>query len=442
LDGKVIRRPKSARIQVRGAFPDIFAFDSAGLEEGQQSLAKNPDHLAGSFDTDNTGGVLSGFLAEEDEFDRRALWRLGSWGVASVAAVVVAVMANQSSLGWRREQMAAADLVQQANRLQAVARDSQNEARRLASAVDTLNGDRDRLYSRVTVLEQGLDSVTGAIAKQYPALAASSAPASESPPVPVVGPVATTPAAPAEKAPAPASTEPAPVNVSTIAKDVPAKDVPIKEIPVKLVAIPATPLVESKSMMAPPDPAAGRLIEPDKPVSAISASPMPVVAAAPSGEDAERDAAEVPLPKIQRTEFGVDVGGANSVAGLRALWRGLLKSRANAPLAELRPIIVVKEGTGGFGMQLRLVAGPLRDAAAAAKICAVMTENKRSCDTAIFDGQRLSMDVNEPSPTSRPVPTRKRGAAKRAAVEEPAKKRETTTAAATISSFFGKKSSQ
>jgi hypothetical protein len=406
-------------------------------------LAKNPDHLAGSFDTENTGGVLSGFLAEEDEFDRRALWRLGSWGVASVAAVVVAVMANQSSLGWRRDQLAAADLVQQANRLQSVARDTQNEARRLASAVDTLNGDRDRLYSRVTVLEQGLDSVTGAIAKQRPALTAPPALAFESPPTPVVGPVATAPATAAEKAPAPASPEPAPANVSSIAKDVPAKDVPIKEVPVKLVAIPATPLVESKSMMAPPDPAASKLVEPGKPASAIAAEPIPeVVASAPSAADAEYDASDGPLPKIQRTEFGVDVGSANSVAGLRALWRGLLKSRANAPLAALRPIIVIKEGSGGLGMQLRLVAGPLRDAAAAAKICAAMTENKRSCDTAIFDGQRLSMDANEPSPAAKPAPSRKRGAAKRAAVEVPAKKPETTTAAATISSFFGKKSSQ
>ena len=441
-----------------GLFPDIFAFDSAGLEEGQQSLAKDSDHLAGSFDTENTGGVLGGFLAEEDEFDRRALWRLGTWGVASVAAIVIAVMANQSSLGWRRDQMATADLVQQANRLHAVARDGQNEARRLASAVDTLNGDRDRLYSRVTVLEQGLDSVTGAIAKQHPALAsppaaAAAEPAQAAPPGPVVGPVATTPAASAEKAPASTTAEPAPANVSSIAKDALNKDALNKDAPNKSgsskdagskpAVTPATPLVESKSMMAPPDPAASRLIEPDKPISVISATPIPeVVAKAPSAEDAEHDAAEVPLPKIQRTEFGVDVGSANSMAGLRALWRGLLKSRANAPLAELRPIIVIKEGSGGLGMQLRLVAGPLRDAAAAAKICAAMTENKRSCDTAIFDGQRLSMEANEPSPASRPAPSRRRGTAKRAAVAEPARKPETTTAGSTIASFFGRKNNQ
>jgi hypothetical protein len=62
-------------------------------------MARDSDHLAGGFDTENTGGFLSGFLADEDEFDRRALWRLGSWGAASVGAVIVAVLANQSSIG-------------------------------------------------------------------------------------------------------------------------------------------------------------------------------------------------------------------------------------------------------------------------------------------------------------------------------------------------------
>src|SRR3979490_2019076 len=42
-------------------------------------MAKDSDHLAGSFDTENTGGFLTGFLAEEDNFDRRTLWRLRSW---------------------------------------------------------------------------------------------------------------------------------------------------------------------------------------------------------------------------------------------------------------------------------------------------------------------------------------------------------------------------
>ena len=100
---------------------------------------------------------------------------------------------------------------------------------------------------------------------------------------------------------------------------------------------------------------------------------------------------------VQRTEFGVDVGGANSLPGLRALWRGLLKSRSNAALTKLRPIIVIKEGSNGLGMQLRLVAGPINDAAAAAKICAVMIENDRACVTTVFEGQRLAMNADEPA---------------------------------------------
>jgi type II secretory pathway pseudopilin PulG len=92
-------------------------------------LAKKSDHLADGLETDNTGGVLSGLLAEEDELDRRALWRLGSWGVGAVAAVVVAVMANQTQSGWKRDQMAAADLSQRAQQIQNIANQTEREAR-------------------------------------------------------------------------------------------------------------------------------------------------------------------------------------------------------------------------------------------------------------------------------------------------------------------------
>src|SRR6202048_1039260 len=119
-------------------------------------MALDSDHLAGGFETENTGGLLSGFLAEEDEFDRRALWRLGSWGVGAVAAVIVAVMATQPQLSSRREQIAAADLTRQAQQVQMLARDSQSEARRLASAIDTLNGDRERVYFPGTTPETGV----------------------------------------------------------------------------------------------------------------------------------------------------------------------------------------------------------------------------------------------------------------------------------------------
>ena len=67
-------------------------------------------------------------------------------------------------------------MAQQEEQIRLVAKESQSEARRLASAIETLNGDRDRLFSRVTVLEQGLETMTGAITKQQVAASPSPAP--------------------------------------------------------------------------------------------------------------------------------------------------------------------------------------------------------------------------------------------------------------------------
>jgi hypothetical protein len=202
-------------------------------------------------------------------------------------------------------------------------------------------------------------------------------------------------------------------------------------------ATPATPLMASKSIMAPPDAAAGKLIQSEAPASAVTAGPIPeVVATAPSADDAEQEASPATPPKaVQRTEFGVDVGGANSLGGLRALWRGLLKSRSNAALTTLRPIIVVKEGSNGLGMQLRLVAGPLGDAAAAAKICAGLIESERTCETTVFDGQRLAMKGDEPAAIAKPAavkPAARRRSVPKRVNDEAAKKPESST----LSSLF------
>jgi len=400
-------------------------------------MAKDSDRLGGGFEAGESGGGLSGLLAEEDDFDRRTLWRLGSWAAVSVSAIIVALITNQSSIGLRREQTASVDILRQAQQIQIAARDSQNETRRLALSVDTLNSDRDRLYSRVTVLEQGLDSVTGAIARQAPGTptpastgsastsqvsasaappATPSLPAPVSPPspapaltasiaptaaiasvdvppaaakpslaAPVVAPVAATAAAVAEKqdkqVSAAIASQPSPAMKSAL-------------VPPSAPAQPSGSLMASKSMMDPPDPAAGKLIEPVAPTKAVMAVPIPeVVAVVPkASEEVESDAS--PELVAKHTEFGVDVGGANTIPGLRAVWRGLLKSRSNAALTKLRPIIVIREN--GSGMQLRLVAGPISDAAAAAKICASLTVSDRSCTTAVFEGQRLSVGAEDP----------------------------------------------
>jgi hypothetical protein len=360
-------------------------------------MAKKPDLLPEGFDADESGG----WLAEEEDLGRRTLWRLMAWGTGSLAAVIVAVMASQSSIGFRREQIAAGDLARQSQQIASFAKESQNEARRLASAIDTLNGDRDRLYSRVTVLEQGLDSITGSIARQSWAgtipqagIVASGVPGAQSlaqAPSPVASAPATTIAALADKPRETAARQPEPPAGPAGAQ-------------------PATPLMPAKSMMAPPAPAATTLVVPEQPPDVITARLAPDSAA--SEPDSRKPSAETPA---QRTEFGVDLGGASSIEGLRAMWRGVLASNGPA-LSGLRPIIVVRENNSGTGMQLRLVAGPLSDAAAAAKICAALMESQRACETSVFDGQRLAVKSDDPPPLARPAP-RKRTAARRTTID-------------------------
>jgi hypothetical protein len=243
--------------------------------------------------------------------------------------------------------------------------------------------------------------------------------AANPPPVVVAAPVA--PAAPVEKPGVMAATGPTPAAPKSAGPGDPA-------------AATVVTLMPAKSLMAPPDPAAAaKLIEPEPRVDAVKAGPIPeTTAAAPSEDDAAPDAAAAERPKVavQRTEFGADVGGANSLNGLRALWRGLLKS--NKELADLRPVVVVKESKNG--MQLRLVAGPLSDAAAAANICARLMESQRPCQTTVFDGQSLAMKADEPAAPAKPA-VRSRSAGKRAAAEEPGKKPEFSA----TSWLFGKR---
>lgn len=367
-------------------------------------MAKDSDPLADAFGTKETGGLFSALLAEESAVDRRMMWRLGTWAVAAVGAVVMAVMANQAQIGWRRDQVASADLARQADRLQMLTKESQNEARRLAAAIETLNTDRDRLYSRVTVLEQGLDSVTGAIARQSAATPQASAakpqdtPALVGPPAPSVAPVASTPAPVNDKPRTEAAKEPSKDSAKEQLVPPPqtaAAASLVSQSPLTTSPPPTLPLVPSKSIMAPPDPAASKLMQPESnektTEKAIEKKPEPAPASTDVAAAAKPEATENEAPAIavQQTRFAIDLGGANSIDGLRALWRGV--TRTNPEVAALRPIIMIKEGSAGLGMQLRLGAGPLINAAAAAKLCAGLTENERHCETTVFDGQRLSM---------------------------------------------------
>lgn len=370
-------------------------------------MTKDRKDPSSGFVGEDDGGWLNRFLAEEDELDRRALWRLGSWGVGAVCALIVAIMAAQSPAAMHRTQSAAAELTRQSQQVQLIAKESQNQSRQLTAAVETLNGDRDRLYARVNMLEQGLDSVTGSLARQSTQAAAIPAALPTQPPaaadVALIGP------------PAPADVKPEP---EAAPKVLPVATV----IPARLpdAAKPAEPKADTAAKTEAP-----AVESPAPAVTAALATPDP--ASAPAGSSPEK-AQEKP---VERTEFGVDLGGANSIEGLRALWRGAIKSNKEQ-LASLQPIIVIKERNDGFGMQLRLVAGPFADAAAAAKICAHLTESNRACQTAVFDGQRLALQSEKKAaPAAAPRPKRHN----RAKTEQPAAP--APPARSSFSSIFG-----
>jgi hypothetical protein len=370
-------------------------------------MADKHDKWADTLSAEHSGW-LTGFLAEEDKVDRRMMWRLGSWGVAAVGAVVVAILASQSQVQLRRDQVATSDtFARQAQQIQLVAKETQAEARRLTLAIETLNSDRDRLYARVTSVEQGLDSVTGSIKRQTTPTptAATTTPAPQpSATASVVAPPAATEPKPVAELPSIPST---PVIGPVAAITPPAEMTPAKPAQTAASSIinpPASaPLVAWKSMTAPPDAAAAKLSEPAPTIEAPPAAPETTASVQPAAPEPTPTAVEAVATPVARTEFGVDIGGANSVDGLRAIWRGMSKSRA---LNGLRPIMMVKERPTGLGMQLRLVAGPLSDAAAAAKICAVLTESSRPCETSIFDGQRLAMKAETAPAEVAPAPAR------------------------------------
>lgn len=347
-------------------------------------MAKRGKNLADDVIAHDLEGVQVGLLAEEDTYDRRTPWRLASWGVGAVGAVTIAVLANQSYIHKRQDRVAATDLARQSEQIQAIARDSRNDIRRLSAAIDTLNSDRDRLYARATALEQGLESVTGSITRQNTAF-------------------------------------------STLAASIPPLAVPDLKTAAPTTTSPST---QSKDTTHPAAVSSPQSDGSEPPAVTANASPSPDSPKSPTGPETASETANVasdvtaaivtpPAPAIEvavpRTRFGVDLGTANSLDGLRTLWRRITAVHPSV-FTDLRPVIGLKERKGTAGVELRLVAGPLNDAARAAGICATIAASRHSCATTIFEGQQLAMGVE---PMATPHPPHRRPKARHATREKP-----------------------
>jgi hypothetical protein len=258
------------------------------------------------------------------------LVRLGIWaGVATLAVLVAVIAANTETGVHRIAGLITPDEAPRGargpNGLATRSFDAELEARRLSDAVRVLAADRDRLLTRVAVLERSLDDVTGSIPSQQPAAAAP-------------------------------------------------KSAPLlPQIPPQVSAPATTPAVPVTAVAPTPAPAPA----PAAPPSRVTVSNEPM-----SGGPAQSIAT--------KTDFGIDIGGNASLDGLRVLWTNL-KAAQPALLEGLRPVIAIREAGKPGTVELRLVAGPLANAGAAARLCAALTAAGQVCQTTVFDGQRLAL---------------------------------------------------
>src|SRR5262245_23868665 len=128
--------------------------------------------IAGHFAQAQRYGTL--LLQQGQALDMRALLRLALWGAATAAALSVAVLAARTDVGSQRIAFAMTgrasqpDLQQRAINSQLAARtaETESEARRLADALRALTVDRDRLLTRLTLIERNVEDVTGSIKRQ------------------------------------------------------------------------------------------------------------------------------------------------------------------------------------------------------------------------------------------------------------------------------------
>jgi len=88
--------------------------------------------------------------------------------------------------------------------------------------------------------------------------------------------------------------------------------------------------------------------------------------------------------------YAIDLGNATNVPTLRKHWE-TVKSAHAATLEGLRPLISIRQSSRPGFTEFHLVAGPVADADAAARLCQALTTARVPCRPSTFEGQRLDM---------------------------------------------------
>jgi len=259
------------------------------------------------------------------------LLRITAWGTAAALAMGAAVFIAQTPSGTERLQVAFADTVLPQQAIAAKAPDPAVAI--LQAKFDRLSADRERLETRLTSLEQGLDDITGSIRSQSdrrePSVQAKAAsqPFIEPPLIPRLETLTLTPRQPAPK---------------REATPVPAPEPEIAKTP---------PAAEPKQSEAGPQ--------------AEAAAPVPPARVA-----------ALPPPAKRGAEFGIELGTAADMAALQHRWMGI-KANHGPLLVGLSPVAVKDKHPGSAS--LRLIAGPVKSMAAARELCAKFAAQNGYC---------------------------------------------------------------
>jgi hypothetical protein len=308
----------------------------------------------------------------------RPLWRLFGWGSAACIALAAVALTSQTEAGSKRLQLA---LFYGSEPVHVVAvipprapgATAEAETMRLAAQLRELATDREQLKARIAMLERNLEDMTGSIKLQSEQLAAARAAAVTTPQLELRAP-ATTPALFAPATP-PASALPA----------ITAPAMPLGSVlpPLAPQAMPAL-IVTAASWPATHPEAEKPTVQANGAGSENDPARLPPVrvATAPANEPV----AEPPEPA--KDEFGIDLGGANSLEVLRIHW-ATLKANYGPLLVGLHPV-ATQHPKRPTGVTYRLVAGPLPDAAEAARLCARFPVLRTGCHPAKFIGAQLA----------------------------------------------------
>jgi len=351
-------------------------------------------------------------LIQTKPFDLRALLRLATWGCVAATALMLAVLS--ANMGTKHQALAPSTTALQvpAATVQLTTRQTEPDKapHQLSEAVSGLTADRDRLVARIASLERNLEDVTGSIKQQAAPPASVSAQTSMHAPT---------------TAPAPASVparESMPAQASAPASGAAAAPRPIPTLaPTATAPTPSSPAPPAPRSQAQPEkekvtPAAATAPPaatppPTPPPGAIAASPSapaaPPAAAPPPTRVANLPEASDPEGKSRIVDFGLDIGGATTFDGLRALWNSVRNNTADL-FEDLHPMVAVRENKSR-GVDLRLVVGPVASSEAATQMCATLLAARRFCQMTIFEGQPLpqSSSVTEGEPRRTPAaPTR------------------------------------